>query len=38
MSVFDLFWLFFILSALQPVIRKKMLEASHNEVFQVVAR
>ena len=27
MSVMDLFWLFFILSALQPVLRQRMLEA-----------
>ncbi len=28
MSIFDLFWIFFIISALQPAIRKKMLETS----------
>lgn len=28
MSIFDLFWIFFIVSSLQPVIRQKMLEAS----------
>jgi ClpP class serine protease len=28
MSIGDLFWFFFIVSALQPVIRKKLLEAS----------
>ena len=28
MSIFDLFWLFFILSSLQPLIRQKMLEAA----------
>src|SRR5512132_1103188 len=27
MSVMDLFWLFFILSALQPLLRQRMLEA-----------
>jgi hypothetical protein len=27
MSVMDLFWIFFILSALQPVLRQRMLEA-----------
>jgi ClpP class serine protease len=27
MSVLDLFWLFFILSALQPVLRQRMMEA-----------
>ncbi|MDY7039477.1 MAG: ATP-dependent Clp protease proteolytic subunit [Chloroflexota bacterium] len=28
MSVFDLFWVFFIISSLQPIIRQKMLESS----------
>jgi len=28
MSILDLFWLFFILSSLQPLIRQKMLEAA----------
>lgn len=28
MSIFDLFWLFFILSSLQPLIRQKMLETA----------
>ena len=27
MSVLDLFWLFFMLSALQPVIRQRMMDA-----------
>src|SRR6476646_2923759 len=27
MSILDLFWLFFMLSALQPVLRQRMLEA-----------
>jgi ClpP class serine protease len=28
MSVFDLFWIFFIISALQPVIRQRLLDAT----------
>jgi ClpP class serine protease len=28
MSIFDLFWIFFIISSLQPIIRQKMLEAA----------
>ena len=28
MSVLDLFWLFFILSALQPVVHQRMIEAA----------
>jgi hypothetical protein len=27
MSVLDIFWIFFMLSALQPVIRQRMLDA-----------
>jgi hypothetical protein len=31
MSVMDLFWLFFILSALQPVLKQRMLEADRRD-------
>ncbi len=33
MSVMDLFWIFFILSALQPWIRKRLLEASRQRMI-----
>ena len=33
MGIADLLWMFFMLSALQPVIRQKMLEASRLRVL-----
>lgn len=33
MSIFDLFWLFFIMASLQPVIRQRMLEASRKRLL-----
>lgn len=38
MSIFDLFWIFFVISALQPAIRKKMLEASRVRTLRRLER
>ncbi len=38
MSIFDLFWLFFILSALQPVLQQRMLEAMRTRKIQQIER
>jgi ClpP class serine protease len=34
----DIFWLFFMLSALQPVIRQKLLEASRRRLISVIEK
>ncbi len=34
MSVLDFFWIFFIISSLQPIIRRKMLQASRVRIFR----
>src|SRR5260370_17524839 len=34
----DIFWLFFMLSALQPVIRQKLLEASRKRLIALIER
>jgi len=36
MSIFDLFWLFFIMASLQPVIRQRMLEASRKRLLHKI--
>lgn len=36
MSFLDIFWIFFIISALQPVIRQKMLEAARFRVLRKI--
>lgn len=36
MSIFDLFWIFFIISSLQPVIRQKMLEAARVRLLRAI--
>lgn len=33
MSIFDIFWLFFIIASLQPVIRQRLLEASRMRIL-----
>jgi ClpP class serine protease len=33
MSIADLFWLFFVLSALQPVLQRRMLEAARTRLL-----
>jgi len=38
MSIFDLFWVFFIISSLQPILRKKMLEASRVRTLRTLER
>ncbi len=38
MSIFDLFWLFFILSALQPVLQQRMLEAMRTRKIVQIER
>ncbi len=38
MSVMDLFWIFFILSALQPWIRKRLLEASRQRMIAKIEK
>ncbi len=34
MSIFDLFWLFFIVASLQPIIRQRMLESQRMRAFR----
>lgn len=36
MSIFDLFWIFFIVSSLQPIIRQKMLEAARVRLLREI--
>ena len=36
MSIFDLFWLFFIMASLQPVIRQRMLEAGRKRLLHKI--
>jgi len=36
MSIFDLFWIFFIISAIQPMIRQKMLEAARVRLMRQI--
>lgn len=38
MSIFDLFWIFFMVSALQPIIRQKMLEALRQRMIAKIER
>lgn len=38
MSLADLFWLFFILSALQPVIQRRMLDEARTRVLRLLER
>ncbi len=38
MTVFDLFWLFFVLVTLQPVIRQRMLEAARVRLIHEIER
>ena len=38
MTIFDLFWVFFMISALQPVIRQKMLEALRQRLIAKIER
>ena len=38
MSIFDLFWLFFIISALQPVIRQRILEYNRIRTLQCLEK
>ncbi len=38
MSPLDIFWIFFMLAALQPVIRRRMLEASRLRIIQRIER
>src|SRR3981189_2532183 len=34
----DIFWLFFMLSALQPIIKQKLLEASRKRMISLIER
>jgi len=34
----DIFWLFFMLSALQPVIKQRLLEASRKRLIALIER
>jgi hypothetical protein len=34
----DIFWLFFMLSALQPVIKQRLLEASRKRLISLIER
>jgi ClpP class serine protease len=34
----DIFWLFFMLSALQPIIKQKLLEASRKRLITLIER
>ena len=36
MSIFDFFWIFFIISSLQPIIRQKMLEAARVRLLRQI--
>src|SRR5438046_9512115 len=36
--VMDIFWLFFMLSALQPVIKQRLLEASRKRLIALIER
>jgi ClpP class serine protease len=36
MSIFDFFWIFFIISSLQPIIRQKMLEAARVRLLRKI--
>ncbi|RLA77590.1 MAG: hypothetical protein DRG33_06800 [Deltaproteobacteria bacterium] len=38
MTIFDLFWVFFMISALQPIIRQKMLEALRQRLIAKIER
>jgi len=38
MSPLDIFWIFFMLAALQPVVRRRMLEASRLRIIQRIER
>jgi hypothetical protein len=38
MSIMDLFWLFFIITALQPVLRQRMLEAMRKRKMMQIER
>lgn len=38
MDFFNLLWIFFIISSLQPVIRQKMLEAARRRIFEEIER
>ncbi len=35
-NLFNLFWLFFIISSLQPIIRQKMLEAARVRLLRLL--
>jgi len=37
-SIFDLFWVFFIISSLQPIVRQKMLEAARANALRRLER
>src|SRR5947208_13745709 len=37
-SKMDIFWLFFMLSALQPLIKQKLLEASRKRLIALIER
>src|SRR5438094_8167054 len=37
-AVMDIFWLFFMLSALQPVIKQRLLEASRKRLISLIER
>ncbi|RLA97126.1 MAG: hypothetical protein DRG32_04130, partial [Deltaproteobacteria bacterium] len=38
MGVFDIFWIFFLVSALQPIVRQKMLEAMRQRLIARIER
>jgi ClpP class serine protease len=38
MSIFDIFWIFFIISTLQPIVRQKMLEAARQRLLNQLER
>jgi len=37
-GIFDIFWLFFIISALQPVMQRRMLEAARLRLLQLIEK
>ena len=38
MGIFDIFWIFFMISALQPIVRQKMLEAMRQRLIARIER
>ena len=36
MSIFDLFWVFFVIVSLQPILRQKMLEAARQKLLHQI--